>query len=470
MPVLRFLHVPTRFASGGWLTVPSGAAQPVNAPETPTISLALRPLSLALTSVGRAARSYVRDSSLFCHKQPATERRRANPPRLKAGGIGPTKMSAPRVIKFGIIGCGLMGREFASAAARWCHLLDQDVEPRIVAVCDANPPAMEWFSRALPGVRTYADYHDLLADTEVEAVYCAVPHNLHAQLYVDILRAGKHLLGEKPFGIDREAYLVIAEEIARHPDLLVRCSSEYPFFPGAQMLFQWAREGRFGRIFEVEGGYWHCSDLNPNKQINWKRRIATCGEYGCIGDLGMHAVHLPLRLGWRASNVRALLTKIVDERPGPDGQLVPCETWDNAILACEATGGFPMALSTKRIAPGHQSSMFLRIYGTECSAEFTTKCPKQVRYLPYAPGGEQAWREVDVPFRSAYPTITGAIFEFGFTDAILQMWASYCDELVHGREGMRQPFYCATPEEVAAAHDLFTAALESQRSGQTVTL
>jgi hypothetical protein len=50
------------------------------------------------------------------------------------------------------------------------------------------------------------------------------------------------------------------------------------------------------------------------------------------------------------------------------------------------------------------------------------------------------------------------------------MWAAFCDELAHGREDMKQPFYCATPEEVAASHDLFTAALASRRSGQTVTL
>jgi predicted dehydrogenase len=129
-----------------------------------------------------------------------------------------------------------------------------------------------------------------------------------------------------------------------------------------------------------------------------------------------------------------------------------------------------MTLSTKRIAPGHQSTMIIRIQGTECSAEFSTKYPKQVRYLPYTPGGEQAWRELDVPFHSTYPTITGEIFEFGFTDAMLQMWAAFCDELAHGREGMRQPFTCATTDEVAASHDLFTAALESQRTGQVVTL
>ncbi len=42
------------------------------------------------------------------------------------------------------------------------------------------------------------------------------------------------------------------------------------------------------------------------------------------------------------------------------------------------------------------------------------------------------------------------------------MWAAFCDELDHGREGMHQPFYCATPEEAAATHQLFTAALRSQ--------
>jgi predicted dehydrogenase len=378
-----------------------------------------------------------------------------------------------RTINFGIIGCGLMGREFASAAARWCHLLDQDVQPHIVTVCDVNPTAMTWFTAAIPSVRTFDDYHGLLADSEVEAVYCAVPHNLHQQLYIDILRAGKHLLGEKPFGIDRAAFDAIQTEIDAHPDLLVRCSSEYPFFPGAMLLYNWAKEGRFGRVFEVESGYWHCSDLNPNKPINWKRRIATCGEYGCMGDLGMHAVHIPLRLGWRPQTVRALLTKIVRERSDGQGNLVPCETWDNAILACDVARHdltFPMTISTKRIAPGHQSSMFVRIQGTDCSAEFTTKYPKQVRYLPYTPGSEQAWREMDVPFKPAYPTITGDIFEFGFTDAMLQMWAAYCDELAHGREGMRQLFTCVTPDEVGQCHDLFTAALTSQRTAQTVQL
>lgn len=380
-------------------------------------------------------------------------------------------MANKKTIGFGVIGCGLMGKEFASAAARWCHLSNVDFEPKIVAVCDAMPAAAEWFLDHVPTVeRAYTDYRELLADPNVEAIYCAVPHNLHAQIYVDIIRAGKHLLGEKPFGIDQEANRLILEAMRQHPDVVVRCSSEFPFFPGAQQLVQWVREGKFGQIIEVEAGFWHSSDLDPTKPINWKRRIATNGEYGCMGDLGMHVLHLPLRFGWKPTSVRALLSKIVPERPDHQGNPVPCETWDNAILACEAeTEGqsFPMVLSMKRIAPGHANTWFIRIQGTALSAEFTTKNPKQVASMPYTPGGQQAWHIVDAPYKSAYATITGGIFEFGFSDSILQMWAAFCDELAHGA-GMQQPFTCATPQEAEGSHRLFTAALESNRTGGTI--
>ncbi|MEF2245049.1 MULTISPECIES: Gfo/Idh/MocA family protein [unclassified Paenibacillus] len=378
-----------------------------------------------------------------------------------------------RILRFGVIGCGLMGKEFASAAARWCHLTTVDVKPVITAVCDANEEAAKWFTAHIDSVkRTYTDYKDLLADPEVDAVYCAVPHHLHQQIYIDIIEAGKHLLGEKPFGIDQKANAAILNAIERNPHVLVRCSSEFPFFPGAYQLSQWVREGRFGKIIEVEAGFWHSSDLDPNKQINWKRKVSTNGEYGCMGDLGMHVLHLPLRLGWKPNNVRALLSKVVSERPDHTGVMVPCETWDNAILACEVSneqsGTFPMVLSMKRIAPGHANTWFLKISGTEFSAEFNTKNPKQIASLPYTSGGPQAWHVMDAPYQTAYSSITGSIFEFGFSDSILQMWAAFCDEAAHG--AVNQPLYCATPEETAASHALFSAALESNRTGQTVKL
>ena len=379
---------------------------------------------------------------------------------------------AKRQITFGVIGCGLMGREFASAAARWCHLEGLDFAPKIAAACDVDEGALSWFEDNVPGVYLATDYERLLGDDDIDAIYCAVPHNLHLAFYTDIIRAGKHLLGEKPFGIDKAANRAISEVISRHPDVLVRCSSEFPFFPGAYRLADWVRQERFGQIIEVEAGFWHSSDLNPGKTINWKRMIEVNGEYGCMGDLGLHVVHLPFRFGWIPRRVHALLSNIVKERPAPSGEQVPCQTWDNATLACEVRAEdqqFPMVLSTKRIAPGHANTWFINVYGTRLSAQFTTKHPKQLRWMPYEPGGEQAWRVTDTPHESAYPSITGGIFEFGFSDAILQMWAAFCEEIAHGRD-MQQPLYCATPEEAARSHDLFTAALQSHKEEQVVSL
>jgi predicted dehydrogenase len=112
----------------------------------------------------------------------------------------------------------------------------------------------------------------------------------------------------------------------------------------------------------------------------------------------------------------------------------------------------------------------VEIDGTEQSIAYTTKLPKTLRRLEYRPGGPQAWQVTDLGSASAYPHITGAIFEFGFSDAILQMWAAFLDELAHGREGMRQPFHCATPEEAAMTHRIFTAALGSHRTRSVVEL
>ena len=377
-----------------------------------------------------------------------------------------------KVLRFGVIGGGLMGREFASAAARWCHLLDQPVRPEIVAVCDPSPAAIEWF-RGSVSTATYFtdDYKQLIARPDIDAVYCAVPHNLHARLYVDIIGAGKHLLGEKPFGIDRAANRAILDTTAANPGVTVSCSSEMPFFPGAMRVAEMVRSGEVGRIIEAEAGFWHSSDLNPQKASNWKRKVATCGAYGCLGDLGMHVVHLPLRFGWRPANVRAVLSKIVEERPDGRGGMTACETWDNGTLlgrVHQDGQDFPLTTSMKRIAPGHGNTWFLRVIGTDASIEFSTKNPKEIRTLRYEPGGPQAWASEDATYTSAYPAITGHIFEFGFSDAIQQMWAAFCDEAVHGRDAMKQPLYCATPQEAADSHDLFTAALASHDADQTV--
>ena len=379
-----------------------------------------------------------------------------------------------REIRFGIIGLGLMGREFASAIARWFHLTEDLPQPVLTGICDKNRDSWGWFTENISSIETATDdYKELLASNRVDAVYCAVPHNLHERFYVDIIRSGKHLMGEKPFGIDKKANEAIMEAVADCPDCFVRCSSEFPFTPAVQMLCGMIEAGSIGRIIEVEAGFLHSSDMNPDKSINWKRMIEYNGEYGVLGDLGMHPCHVPFRAGWIPMNVRAVLSNIVKERPDGAGGRAACETWDNAILLCEtvnkATGDeFPMTIKTQRIAPGQKNTWYLSVMGVKASARFSTKNINSLQLLEYH-GGEQAWQNIDMGHETAFKSITGGIFEFGFSDAIIQMWAGYLYELEHGKPKNRFAG-CVTPEETALSHKLFTAALESNKSKSVVIL
>jgi predicted dehydrogenase len=375
-------------------------------------------------------------------------------------------------VRFGIIGCGLMGREFASAAARFCHLPDIPAAPEIVAVASGRIESTRWFSDNIPSVRlATADYRRLLDDPAVEAVYIAVPHQLHEEIYGAAIDAGKHLMGEKPFGIDRRANRAILERRAARRGPFVRCSSQFIFYPGAQRIGRMVEEGAFGRIIEAAAGFLHSSDLDPRKPINWKRRVESNGEYGCMGDLGLHVCLMPLRAGWRLLDVRAILSKIVAERPDGQGGLAPCTTWDNATLLCRANDPgsgttFPLTFKMHRISPGHKNTWYLEVLGTKASARFSTAAPNRLELLEYE-GGEQSWRIVEVGHRPAFKSITGEIFEFGSSDAILQMWGAFLNELAGGPPPGRFAA-CATPEEAAASHDLLTAALESHRAGRVV--
>ena len=379
-----------------------------------------------------------------------------------------------KTIRFGIIGGGLMGKEFASAAARWCHLVEPAARPEIVAVATGREQSLGWFNSNVPSVKVATtDYRQLLGNPDVDGVYIAVPHHLHREIYIAAIDANKHLLGEKPFGIDKPANDAILAAVAKHPGLIVRCSSEFPFSPAVQKIGAMLERGEFGQIIELNTGFLHSSDLDPNKPINWKRQVEFNGAYGVMGDLGMHACHVPFRAGVVPASVRAILSNIITERPDGKGNRAPCTTWDNATLLIEArvSAGieFPWTLKTQRIAPGQKNTWYIEILGTRASARWSTANPKSLEILHYIPGGEQVWQHHQVGYEPAYKTITGPIFEFGFTDAIVQMWAAFVNEMA-GAPAPGRFATCVTPQETALSHRLFTAALESHEKRTVVVV
>ncbi len=382
-------------------------------------------------------------------------------------------MNAERV-NVAIIGGGLMGREIAAAIQRWPALIDHPVRPRLTAVCDINPAALEWFDEIDTVVTTTTDYAELLADDTIDVVYVAVRHDLHEQIYSDVIRAGKSLLAEKPFGIDADAADAVLAAIAEHPESFVRVSSEMPFFAGAQWAIDYVRSGALGTIVEARNSFLHSSDLDVRKPINWKRQAQFCGEAGVLNDLGLHTWHVPLRLGWRPETVYGVLQDIVTERPGPDGTMVPCDTWDNAVLhswAYHRDIRFPLTTETKRIAPGQKNTWEFEAVGLDGGVRFSTKNPKLVEVFTVIDvpgiGREQSWQQIDAGSQSVWPTVTGPNFEAGFSDSILQMWAAFLAER-HGSLGDR--FGAARPEEAAFTHAIYRAAIRSHDEQRAIRI
>ncbi len=383
-------------------------------------------------------------------------------------------MSAPNIskqktVKVGIIGGGLMGRELLALVGRLDGLLEHPVRPVITAIADTSDAVREFFTNA--GVsESYSDYKDLLASPNVDVVYIAVPHNLHEEIYIAAINAGKDFLGEKQFGIDLAAAEKIEAALVGKKNF-VRVSSELPFFPGAQAAIREARSGNLGEIVEVRSGLLHSSDIDRKKKINWKRQRKFCGDIGVLGDLGMHAAHIPLRLGYKPTKVFAILDDIVTHRDNAAGESVACDTFDNAVLAMRAANPgnsreFPMFWEMKRIAPGESNTFFFSAIGMTGGVRFSTKNPA-VYHTFALRNGEQVWSEIQPGHVSNWPVITGHIFEFGFHDALLQMWAAYFAE----REGkLGDKFACASVAEVVDSHRTFAAAMKSHETRTEVTL
>jgi predicted dehydrogenase len=377
--------------------------------------------------------------------------------------------AARQNVNVGIIGGGLMGREVAAALARWPALAEHPVVPRLTAVCDIDKDALAWFDRIESATIKVTDYRDLLAERAVDVLYIAVRHDLHEQIYLDAIEAGVDFLGEKPFGIDLAAARRVVAALDARPDVFVRCSSEMPFFPGAQAAIALIADGTLGRIIEAENTFSHSSDLDPAKPLTWKRQARYCGEAGVLNDLGMHVLHAPLRLGWQPERVYAVLQDLVPQRPGPDGTPMPCDTWENATLLCDASADghpFPLTLAAKRVDPGQKNTWRLRATGMDGGVEFSTRYPKTLRVMRRS-DGEQAWQEIEMGSQSVFPTVTGAIFEAGFSDAILQMWAAFLAERA-GALGSR--FGCVTPREALQSHQVWSAAIEANARHAAVPL
>jgi len=172
-----------------------------------------------------------------------------------------------------------------------------------------------------------------------------------------------------------------------------------------------------------------------------------------MGDLGMHVCHVPFRAGgFRKPFARCCRTS--SRATDGCGGMAPCETWDNATLlgdAVDPAGGEPFPMTLRRSeSPGRENTWCWS--ARQRLRSILDEEPEALELLDYS-GGEQVLGPDRRWLRVRFKTITGGIFEFGFCDSILQMWAAFLHELEHGR-GLAVLPACVTPEETALSNRL----------------
>lgn len=188
-------------------------------------------------------------------------------------------------LKIGVIGCG--------SIARHRHLLEyamhDDVE--IVSVCDIVTERAEEMA-ALYGAKAYTDYQDLLRDQEVDAVSVCTPNYLHAPVTIAALKAGKHVLCEKPMATSRrEAEDMIAAEKESGRKLMIAHNQR--FVPSHVEAKELIESGNIGKVYSFRTAFGHGGpegwSIDGADSWFFKKDQAFIGA---MGDLGVHKTDL----------------------------------------------------------------------------------------------------------------------------------------------------------------------------------
>lgn len=133
--------------------------------------------------------------------------------------------------------------------------------------------------------RVHDSYDDVLADPDVDAVYNPLPNGLHGHWTVAALRAGKHVLCEKPFTANADEARAVAE-VARSSGRVVMEAFHWRYHPLAARVLEIVRSGEIGELRHVAASF--CFPLPRKGDIRWSLPLAG----GALMDAGCYPVHM----------------------------------------------------------------------------------------------------------------------------------------------------------------------------------
>lgn len=145
------------------------------------------------------------------------------------------------MIRIGIVGYGYWGPNIA-------RVVSELETAQIAAIADQSAPARERAGRRHPSVRLLGDWRDLVADTAVDAVIVATPVDTHFEIALAALRAGKHVLVEKPMADTPARAAALVDEAGRRGRVLM-VDHTFVYTPAIQAIRAMVEAGEVGEVF-----------------------------------------------------------------------------------------------------------------------------------------------------------------------------------------------------------------------------
>jgi len=282
-------------------------------------------------------------------------------------------MHAPRkktaIIRVAIVGTGGM-------AKRHAELYAEIPGVQIVAACDIDRPRVEAFAarHGIPAAGVFTDFSKLLRDCPVDAVSIVTPDAFHAPLSIQALKAGKHVLCEKPLGLDyAETRRMVAA--ANKAGTVAMVNFSYRDWSALQAITARVHAGEIGELRHVEASYlqtWLTAPIWGEWTTSpaWLWRLSTRhGSKGVLGDIGVHIVDFATYPAGPIKNVFARLKAFPKAPKNRIGEY-PLDANDSAVLNVEFANGALGTIHTTRWATGHANRLALKLHGTKGSLSF----------------------------------------------------------------------------------------------------
>lgn len=277
----------------------------------------------------------------------------------------------------------------------------------VTGVLGSRPERSEEVAAAWGGVRAFRSYEEVLA-SDADVVHICSPNATHHDYALAALYAGKHVVCEKPLGLDvAQAERMAAR--ARETGLVATVPFVYRFHPVVREIRARRLAGEFGPWTLLHGSYLQDWLLSPGVG-NWRVDPAAGGRSRAFADIGSHWCDLVEWVsGERLAELTAATAVTHPERPSGSapafsgdsaGAPAAVRTEDSAVLLFRTTSGILGNTTISQVSPGRKNRLWFQLDGTSASAVFDQEQPEHA-WLGRGTGSEYVVRDPASPYPDA---------------------------------------------------------------------